>query len=274
MSNNNSFIGNIILKGKLRTVTPLHIGGSKDKFEIGGVDNPVIKDPVTNHPYIPGSSLKGKLRMLLEFAEGKVIEKVDKNGKGTGEFPPSSDPEITALFGDSADNSSNGPTRLIVRDAYPDQKTITMWENTNSETLYTEYKAENTIDRMTSAANPRFMERVHKGSEFDVEFIIQVFSMDKDNGKSNFEKLVKAIRLLEDSTLGGGGSRGSGKVEFKFYEPYFVSVKDYQDGSGNFKKEFDANLHPSKTSKELTYESIDSIQKLSGNKNESNKNIS
>lgn len=256
MSNYNSFIGNIILKGKLRTVTPLHIGGSKDKFEIGGVDNPVIKDPVTNYPYIPGSSLKGKLRMLLEFAEGKVVEKVNKDGKGTGEFPPSSDPVITSLFGDSADNSSNGPTRLIVRDAYPDAKTIQMWENTNSETLYTEYKAENTIDRMTSAANPRFMERVHKGSEFDVEFILQVFSMDTDKGKSNFEKLIKALRLLEDSTLGGGGSRGSGKVEFRFYEPYFVSVEDYKNGNGNFKKQFDQNKEPGVLTNALKYDSL------------------
>ncbi|MEM5807153.1 MAG: type III-A CRISPR-associated RAMP protein Csm3 [Candidatus Aenigmatarchaeota archaeon] len=251
--NNHSFIGNIILKGKLITVTPLHIGGSKDKFEIGGVDNPVIKDPVTNYPYIPGSSLKGKLRMLLEFAEGVVKE------VGNGEYPPSDDPKITSLFGDSADNSSNGPTRLIVRDAYPDQKTITMWENTTSETLYTEYKAENTIDRMTSAANPRFMERVHKGSEFDVEFIIQVFSMDEDKGKSNFEKLVKALRLLEDSTLGGGGSRGSGKVEFKFYKPYFVSVEDYKNGNGNFKKTFGDSEFPDKSTKDLSFNEIEQI---------------
>ncbi len=256
MANNYSFLGNIILRGKLTTITPLHIGGSKDKFEIGGVDNPVIRDPVTNYPYIPGSSLKGKLRMLLEFAEGKVKEKIDKNGKGTGEFPPSSDPEITSLFGDSADNSSNGPTRLIVRDAYPDAKTIKMWENTNSETLYTEYKAENTIDRMTSAANPRFMERVYKGSKFDVEFIIQVFSMDQDKGKSNFEKLVKALRLLEDSTLGGSGSRGSGKVEFKFYTPYFVSVEDYKNGNGNFKKVFGNDIEPDVLTNNLNYESF------------------
>jgi len=260
---NNSFLGNIILKGKLITLTPLHIGGSKDKFEIGGVDNPVIKDPVTNYPYIPGSSLKGKLRMLLEFAEGKVAQ----NNKG--EYPPSNASEITSLFGDSADNSQNGPTRLIVRDAYPDEKTITLWENTSSETLYTEYKAENTIDRMTSAANPRFMERVHKGSEFDVEFVLQVFSMDNDNGKSNFEKLVKAIRLLEDSTLGGGGSRGSGKVEFKFYEPYFVSVENYKTGNGNFKKEFvdkdKKAIEPKLTTKNLNYDAIEAeIKKVIG----------
>lgn len=259
MENSKSFLGNIFLKGKLKTVTPLHIGGSKDKFEIGGVDNPVIKDPVTNYPFIPGSSLKGKLRMLLEFAEGKVIEKADKNGNGTGAFHPSNDTIITSLFGDSADNSSNGPTRLLVRDAYPDSKTITLWENTNSETLYTEYKAENTIDRMTSAANPRFMERVHKGSEFDVEFVLQVFSMDTDKGKGNFEKLVKAIRLLEDSTLGGGGSRGSGKVEFNFYCPYFVSVEDYKTGKGNFKKHFDENNAPTVSTNDLNYDTLEKV---------------
>lgn len=259
MNNTNSFLGNIILKGKLKTVTALHIGGSKDKFEIGGVDNPVIKDPVTNYPYIPGSSLKGKLRMLLEFAEGKV----QANDKGN--YPPSSDSEITSLFGDSADNSSNGPTRLIVRDAYPDTKTISMWENANSETLYTEYKAENTIDRMTSAANPRFMERIHKDSKFDVEFVLQVFSMDKDNGKSNFEKLVKAIRLLEDSTLGGGGSRGSGKVEFDFFEPYFVSVNDYQNGNGNFKKVFEEKENPNISTKDLMFDTQKGIKLEDGN---------
>jgi len=268
MENNKfSFLGNIILRGKLVTLTPLHIGGSKDKFEIGGVDNPVIRDPITNYPYIPGSSLKGKLRMLLEFAEG-VVRANEK-----GDYPPSNDPEITSLFGDSAENSSNGPTRLIVRDAYPDEETIRKWENTNSETLYTEYKAENTIDRMTSAANPRFMERVHKNSSFDVEFIIQVYSMDKDKGKRNFEKLVKALRLLEDSTLGGGGSRGSGKVEFQFYTPYFVSVEDYKNGNGNFKKTFDSEVKADKTTKDLGYSDIESIDKLKGDNNESGENL-
>ena len=66
MSNINQFLANIILRGKIKVLTGLHIGGSKDKFEIGGVDNPVIRDTFTKYPYIPGSSLKGKMRMLLE----------------------------------------------------------------------------------------------------------------------------------------------------------------------------------------------------------------
>ena len=54
------------ITGEIKCVTNLHIGGSKDMLGIGMMDNPVIRDPVTDEPYIPGSSLKGKMRSLLE----------------------------------------------------------------------------------------------------------------------------------------------------------------------------------------------------------------
>lgn len=63
--------GRAFLQYKLRAVTGLHIGGSAQGMEIGGVDNPVIRDPLTNRPYVPGSSLKGKIRSLLEKFYGK-----------------------------------------------------------------------------------------------------------------------------------------------------------------------------------------------------------
>lgn len=254
MSNNNcSLLGNIILRGKLECLTPLHIGGSKDKFEIGGVDNPVIRDPITNYPYIPGSSLKGKLRTLLEFALGLV--KVDEKGNAG----PSEDPQITNLFGAGAEKTKFGPTRLIVRDAYPDDDTKQLWENVETETPYTEYKAENNIDRMSSKANPRFLERVLKGSRFDVEFVLQVYSNEEDKGRSNFEKLVTALRLLEDNTLGGGGSRGSGKVKFFFEKPFVVSDEDYKNGTGNFNKE---KTEPKLQTSKLKYDDIDGKDNL------------
>lgn len=226
MSNtsNYQFLANIILRGKIKVETGLHIGGSKDKFEIGGVDNPVIRDPFTGYPYIPGSSLKGKMRMLLEFEKGVVMEKMDNKGNVT--YPPSSDEAITILFGSSAEDSSNGPTRLIVRDAYPDEETIEMWRNLDSETLYAEYKAENTIDRMTSAATPRWMERVVKDSKFNFEIVIGIYSMDKGKDKDHYKDVKTAMKLLEDSTLGGGGSRGSGKVSFVI-ESETIYKKDY-----------------------------------------------
>lgn len=230
MSNTNQFLANIILRGKIKVITGLHIGGSKDKFEIGGVDNPVIRDPFTKYPYIPGSSLKGKMRMLLEFEKGVVKEEIDKKGKPTGAYPPSNDDEITILFGSSAEDSSHGPTRLIVRDAYPDEETIEMWKNLDSETLYAEYKAENTIDRMTSAANPRWMERVVKDSKFDFEIVIGIYSMDK--GKNYYQDMKTAMKLLEDSTLGGGGSRGSGKIKFEIETELIYKKGYYLTGNG------------------------------------------
>lgn len=258
MSNNNySLLGNIILRGKLECLTPLHIGGSKDKFEIGGVDSPVIKDPASGHPYIPGSSLKGKLRSLLEFALGKVSKVVDKNGNE--KYPPSDDPEITNLFGSSANETTFGPTRLIVRDAFPDNDTIELWKSADTEIDYVEIKAENTIDRMSSKAMPRFLERVLKGSRFDVEFVLQVYSNEEDKGKSNFEKLVTALRLLEDNTLGGGGSRGSGKVKFYFEKPFVVSDEDYKNGTGNFNKE---KAEPKLETSQLKYDDIDGKDNL------------
>lgn len=237
MSNTNRFLANIILRGKIKVLTGLHIGGSKDKFEIGGVDNPVIRDPFTKYPYIPGSSLKGKMRMLLEFDLGLV----EANKKG--EYGPSLKEPVATLFGSSAEESTNGPTRLIVRDSYPDTDTIEMWRNLDSETLYAEYKAENTIDRMTSAANPRWLERVVKDSMFDFECVLGVYSMDSSNylngstglkAGNYFSNLETAIRLLEDSALGGGGSRGSGKVKFDINERKLYSKDYYVTGVGEF----------------------------------------
>ena len=152
------FKANLILKGKISCETGLHIGGSKEKLEIGGVDSPVIRNPQTRRPYIPGSSLKGKMRHLLEYSLGVV----SKGAKDFGDV--SHDTEIVRLFGIGANEKEDeerlktiGPSRLVVRDCQPDEATISMWKNLDSELLYTEYKPENTINRITAAANPRFI---------------------------------------------------------------------------------------------------------------------
>lgn len=223
------FVGNIILKGKIECVTGLHIGGSKEKFEIGGVDSPVIRDPATHYPYIPGSSLKGKLRALLTFELG--FEKLGNNRIRENEI-------IYNIFGAGANDAArkDGPTRLIVRDAYPDKSTIQMWENLDSELMYTEFKAENSIDRLTSQANPRFLERVVKGSHFNVEFVYGVYKIKENSFDEleHFKYFITALRLLENSYLGGSGTRGYGKVGFKFLEPIVLFKEDYQSGSENF----------------------------------------
>lgn len=253
--NEYKFQGKYIIKFDLRTITGLHIGGTTEGIGIGGLDNPVIKDPLTNKPYIPGSSLKGKLRSVLEWG----LDKVFKDEKG--ETPPhtcENEPEIVKLrkeikkeenkeqkeqkeyleklkkkiescpicriFGISASAEIGEPTRLTVRDAFPSEKTIENWENILGEGLYTEMKTENAIDRITSMANPRTMERVPKNSVFEVEMIYDIY---KEDDVDFIKYLFQAMHLLEDSFLGGSGSRGSGKIKFENPKISFRSKENY-----------------------------------------------
>lgn len=227
---NYQFLGNIVTKGHIEVLTGLHIGGSKEKLEIGGVDSPVLRDPNTNFPYIPASSIKGKMRMLLEFAQGKIS--VD------GKTHSSSDinDEICRIFGNFEKGTEGGPTRLIIRDAYPNSGTVEMWKKLDSELLFTELKPENTINRITSEANPRFLERVVKGSKFDCEFVYSIYDTG-DNGKSdmeNFKYVVQALRLLEHSGLGGSVSRGYGQIKFHLTDPVIVRRDDYINATKNY----------------------------------------
>jgi CRISPR-associated protein Csm3 len=219
------FVANIIFKGKIECLTGLHIGGSKEKVEVGGVDSPVIRDVATGYPYIPGSSLKGKMRMLLEFSHGLVT-----NGEvHTCEKP---DCKVCRIFGSSAKERKVGPTRLIIRDAYPDKETIEMWNNLDTDLLYTELKVENSIDRITSAANPRQLERVVKGSKFDFEIVYGIYKIDSEENILDidyFQYVLNSLKLLEHSTLGGSGSRGYGQIKFYLSQPYIFTKKDYQE---------------------------------------------
>lgn len=67
------FKKNYIIKGEIVCKTGLHIGGSNDNIDIGGTDTVVIRDSVTDLPFIPGSSLKGKLRSLLELNDKDLL---------------------------------------------------------------------------------------------------------------------------------------------------------------------------------------------------------
>lgn len=204
------FSENYIIQGKIVCKTGLHIGGSSDAIDIGGSDNVIIRDSVTGNPYIPGSSLKGKLRFLTELNDKDSAQSViDNKGK------PADDPNCIAskLFGISADEKQTElkfPTRTIVRDAYPDDETLELW---NNESLISgaELKYENNINRINSGATPRNIERVPKGSKFDFEIIFSVYEDDDEN----ISYLLDAMRLLEDNYLGGSGSRGFGQIEFK-----------------------------------------------------------
>ena len=236
-------IANVILKGRIRTITGLLIGSPKVSFEIGGVDKYVIRDPESKLPYIPGSSLKGKMRMLVEYAEGKI----HITPKGEGKPCQCGECAVCYIFGNPAEvgaKAKKGPTRLIVRDAFPTDDTIAMWKDVESELLYTEYKGENSLDRITSAANPRFFERVVPGSEFNLEMVYSIYDIEGINDAENLKYLYQALRLLEHSSLGGHGSRGYGKVAFKLAQPQVFSMEDYRAHRIEMKKLTDADFKP------------------------------
>ncbi len=211
-------IQKVKLTYKMTLLTGLHIGGSKDLVEIGGIDLPVVRSPLKgNQPYIPGSSLKGKLRALLEYSAGAT------------DVGKSANILINKLFGIT--EKKNGDkieveaqrTRLIVRDAYLTDESAKKLDSTELPMPYTEVKFENTINRITGTAeHPRQIERIPANAEFDVEFILTLFELQKENGdivKDNkqdyLDLLKKGIKLLEADYLGGSGTRGYGQVEFK-----------------------------------------------------------
>jgi CRISPR-associated protein Csm3 len=228
--------GYLTLRGTLRCVTGLRIGSEPEMIEIGGLDNPIIRHPITKLPYIPGSSLKGKMRSLLELRLGKIDPRPYKVDEETGEVlvdekgeplknpeygevhKPNSDkgwncegPEcpICRLFGSSAGTGEVGPARLIVRDAEltSDKKdeagnVIDGW-GTKIRRLRAkgetgaEIKYENTINRIKASAIPRMMERVPAGVEFDFEIGYRVFSVDGDQGQKDLELFRYVVRGLQ-----------------------------------------------------------------------------
>jgi CRISPR-associated protein Csm3 len=210
---NFSFLGKYILSGEITCLTGLHIGGSTTGVEIGGLDNPVIKDPLTEYPYIPGSGLKGKLRSLLEWKLGRITYHEKHKG-----FTACSCGECAAcvIFGASSDDTEvrlkAGPSRLTVRDAFPSETTKEKWLTWLGEGIYTEVKTENTLDRVTAEANPRPMERVPAGSAFQFEMIFDVY---QPGDYLQLRELFSAMHLLEHSALGGSGSRGHGQIRFE-----------------------------------------------------------
>lgn len=189
-----------IYSGTIKTLTGLHIGGTNAALNIGGPDNFVVRNPIDSVPYIPGSSLKGKMRALVEIKEGKT-----QNGK------PTNDPKSKAgaLFGVSGDSKESRASRIIVRDAPLD---VTSCDFSKTDLLYTESKTEAFIDRVTSKSNPRTLERVPAGAKFKVNMVLNIF--EGEDEKSLMDTLKMAINLLEDDYLGGHGSRGYGQVKF------------------------------------------------------------
>jgi CRISPR-associated protein Csm3 len=210
------------LEGKIVLKSGLHIGSGDMEMHIGGTDSPVIKHPHTLEPYIPGSSLKGKVRSLLELESGLVPFAKDNGGLVTVKIWKSITDNnlkkkaeaILKIFGSSGSESEEapelGPTRVSFADCYLNAE----WKKKAQENRWqlTEVKAENVINRITGTAeHPRSIERVPAGTEFD--FLLTFKIMD-DSDEENFKYLLQGLKLLEMDALGGSGSRGYGRIEF------------------------------------------------------------
>lgn len=204
------------ITGAIEVLTGLHIGGGNTEMHIGGSDNPVIRHPHTNEPYIPGSSLKGKIRSLLEWRAG--LATLNKGGPMSYEkldLAPDREAalRILKLFGvgggdDDKKAEEVGPSRLAFRDCQLNRAWVEKIRKKNL--LLTETKMENTIDRVRGVAeHPRNMERAPAGAMFD--FCLAVKVLDQED---LLDDLFIGLKLLEKDSLGGSGSRGYGRVKF------------------------------------------------------------
>ncbi len=247
-------IGKLFITGEILLKTGLHIGGSTEGLDIGGVDIPIVRD-VNDIPFIPGSSLKGKMRSLLEWKEGKFSITIKlKDGKSipftsipdfwkkyielkennkvdrvSGNPCKCGECDVCRLFGVSAQDSSLTPSRLIARDAFLDIEKFreTFKESEVLEREYGEVKFENTIDRITSSANPRQIERVPAGAVFNFMFVLNLYGDKYD--KTTLQELLSGMKLLEDDYLGGSGTRGYGQIKFQNIS-IKLRDKDYYTG--------------------------------------------
>lgn len=210
------------MTGILELVTGLHIGSGNTEMHIGGTDNPVIKHPKTLEPYIPGSSLKGKIRSLLEWRLG-VVGMTEGKPLGFGHIAqvPSADQssakDLLRLFGGAPEGSGGdmdlieeiGPTRLAFWDCPLKREWVEEMNRRNL--LLTETKMENMIDRIRGVAeHPRNTERVPAGALFEFALTIRVH--DREDLTAT---IYEGLKLLELTGLGGSGSRGYGKVRFE-----------------------------------------------------------
>lgn len=250
------FIGKILFKGTLVLKTGLHIGGNVESMQIGGVDLPVIKDSSSNLPYIPGSSLKGKLRSILEkfgkrTVNGKEETLTHNRNIGTRWNPLyihccedtlyAMNCDVCRIFGSSGDDralkdkkekAENMPALLFVRDCLLDEDSL------DTESLFTEVKIETGVDRSTMAANPRKVERVlpHTRFGFEMLYNVDALSVSKEKQlsfpeatlKKDLDNILTCMELLESEGLGGYTSRGYGKITFLFDEFTAHSLQYYQ----------------------------------------------
>lgn len=213
------------LTATLRLKSGLHIGtGEKPER---GEPLPVMESPRTKLPYIPGSSMKGKMRCLLELTYG--VKETDPRDPGSPCWCGKC--QVCLLFGSGSTRNTFEPTRLIFRDCY-----LTKQSEEFFEKIDLEEKPGVRIDRLTgkAAGGALFpMERIPEGFEFNFELSLRVF--ENDNKESLRRWVALGLFLMEQDALGGSGTRGSGHVEFN--DIIFDGMEFPKDWRENCKKD-------------------------------------
>jgi len=212
--------GRIIICGIIRALAGLHIGSLNPGLQVGGIDLPVVRNPLDNRPFLPGSSLRGKMRSLLERHFGLPLNRKIQEEPPVRIHECETEEEykrclVCNIFGvavDVAEKYENLPSRLIVRDALLSDFSADELQKRKTDLPYTEAKMEIAVDRITAQAVPRTVERVPAGAFFNFEM---VFNLLKEDDQNFFKDVLLGMRLLEDDYLGGHGARGSGKVRFE-----------------------------------------------------------
>ncbi|HXF06610.1 MAG TPA: type III-A CRISPR-associated RAMP protein Csm3 [Blastocatellia bacterium] len=236
--------GKVIITGEIEAVTGLHIGGAAAGLDIGGIDNPIIRHPVTREPYIPGSSLRGKMRSLLDHHLGKEANHFIQRREPVVRLHVCEDEAaytrcpVCQIFGVTPGERRGWknlkPARLIVRDVHlaRDHEATERLRQAKTDLPFTEVKWEAAIDRITAAAVPRQNERVPAGAVFaPFELVYGLYDLNGTGCDRDLDWLryvFKAMELLEDDYLGGYGSRGAGKIRFRQIKVEFKSRRYYE----------------------------------------------
>ena len=248
MSNHVALKAKLIFGGRIVAVTGMHIGGSDTGLAIGGADKLVLREPRSNYPYIPGSSLKGKMRSLLEkvrcAGEGCAGFKIDGSlSRGPCDCGSCA---VCLVFGVPASAARKleegkpygGASRILVRDAFL-ANAAEVERMRNLDMPFTEVKTEVSIDRLTSTANPRVFERVPAGAQFDFELMLNLF--DTDDEQAHIELVKQGFGLVADDAIGGQSSRGYGQVKIVLERIARIAVEAYRD-EARLKEERGKNL--------------------------------
>ena len=238
MTRQANLYGRVIIECEIETKTGLHIGGAESSLSIGGVDNVIIRDPLSGRPYIPGSSLKGKMRSQMEKFHGlpqnkRIGQVIIHSCNNANDYANCIVCHIYGLPGE-ADFSTS--TRLVVRDVQLSDDSVKKLSAAKTDLPFGEVKWEAAIDRVTSAATPRQMERVPAGAVFGPAEM--VYSIYEAADIERFANVIEGMQLLEDDYLGGSGSRGSGKVVFRNIKLTAKSRDNYRQGK-EYEQTFD-----------------------------------